>query len=118
MNGEQHLKIDNTNGAFMPLSIERLQNDVDLAGRKVDVFSLSHYYEQNGDLVPDPDMTFAVSQNDQAFIWPMTYQNCLTYTEGLFIRAGKWQINKAIQNDQAVFAGLWLNNIKHQQSIK
>ena len=117
MNGEQHLKIDNTEGSFMPLSIEQLGSEMDLAGRKVIVYSLAHYYKQNGDLVPDPDMKFAVSQVDGMYIWAMTYQDYRSYQEGIYIDNGTWKLNKRIQNDHADFAGQWLINIKNQQNL-
>ena len=34
------------------------------------IFSLAHYYEQNGDLVCDPDVTFLVA--DQ--VHPLTFE--------------------------------------------
>ena len=36
-------------GVYLPLSVERIDDDR---------FSLAHYFEQNGDLVPDPDIEF------------------------------------------------------------
>ncbi len=115
MNGEDHLKIDNTEGTFMPVHIEKLY-DKDLAGRKVGIYSVAHYYEQNGDLVPDPDMTFAVSKVDPMYIWPMSYQNIMTYQESLWCgEDDKWKINKRVQGEHAVFAGQWMKNIKDQQ---
>lgn len=118
MNGENHARIDNTNGVFMPVHIERLQTNVNIAGREVDIYSVSHYYEQNGDLVPDPDMTFAVSRIDPMYIWPMSFQNALMYREGIFFsNDSKWAIRPSEQKDQAVFAGQWMKNIKEQQGI-
>lgn len=44
------------------------------------VISLAHYYEQNGDLVPDPDMTIRIySQTKMAEA--LTFQNCYIYQE-------------------------------------
>jgi len=45
---EFYVKISNE--PFMPLSIERHGNQV----------TVTHYFEQNGDLVPDPDMEFEI----------------------------------------------------------
>jgi len=112
------IKIDNSRGAFMPVHLEKIETDVNLAGRPVDIYSLSHYYEQNGDLIPDPDMTFAVSKVDSAYIWPLTIQNQFGYKRGIYrAENGAWKINASEQADQAVFAGMWLKNIKQQQDL-
>lgn len=46
-------KVDNASGAFMCVCVERVEET-----QYGPVFSVAHYYEQNGDLVPDPDVTF------------------------------------------------------------
>ena len=48
-----HRTIDNTKGTFMPVHVERV-NECELG----QLFSVTHYYEQNGDLMRDPDMEF------------------------------------------------------------
>jgi hypothetical protein len=60
MGQADYLKLDRGGSAIMALSIEKLVPEVDFAGTNATIYSLSHYFEQNGDLVPDPDMTFAV----------------------------------------------------------
>lgn len=60
MGQADYLKLDRGGSAIMALSIEKLVPEVDFAGNNATIYSLSHYFEQNGDLVPDPDMTFAV----------------------------------------------------------
>ena len=115
MDGKQHLKIDNTDNTFMPLSIEKL-NSIEICNREVDIYSLTHYYKQNGDLVPDPDMTFAVYKLKPSYIWAMSYQDYRTYEESIYYSDG-WKTNRKMQKDHTVFAGKWLQNIKHQQNI-
>lgn len=120
LNGERHLQLDNSQGSFMPVIIEYLFTTV-MADFSVDVYSLSHYYEQNGDLIPDPDMQFATrtTLNGELQIFPMTFQNALKYDEALFQNAdNKWQYYKGLQKDLATFANMWLKNIKFQQSLK
>ena len=48
---EDHKKVDNSGGAFMPVSVEFIGKC-----RLGDLFSVAHYYEQNGDLMRDPEM--------------------------------------------------------------
>jgi hypothetical protein len=56
---EIYLKLEQDN--FMPLVLEK---------HEPHVFSLSHYYVQNGDLMSDPDVTFIIFGGSN---------NCLIY---------------------------------------
>jgi hypothetical protein len=55
----QHVRINFVPEIFMTLSSEYIFT-TDIVGRNMKVFSFEYYYLQNGDFVPDPDMTFAV----------------------------------------------------------
>lgn len=120
----RHLKINNAPDAFMPLSVELLESDLIINEvLNVKIYSLAHYFEQHGDLVPDPDMTFAVIVHtvlspELVHIAPMTYQDSLSYNEGMFFDAGRLMIRKSVQADMTRFANTWLNNIYHQQLIE
>ena len=46
---------------------------------KNQIVTMSHYYEQNGDLVPDPDIMFAVQQG--IVTYRQLSQNMGNYTE-------------------------------------
>lgn len=108
-------KIDNTNGSFMPVVIEVI--DTPVQGGLV--FSIAHYYEQNGDLMRDPEMTFWKKNEEEIF--PMTYQ-----MDGIFngyrkslelLEDGRYAINRRENYDQKVFANMWFRNIKEQQRL-
>lgn len=88
---KEHLKLDNSGGVFMPLSIQRLDKNR---------VSLTHYGELNGDLMADPDMEFEIGED---YIKPLTYQNDYM---GFFT-----------DNPDAEFANMWLRNIKEQQRL-
>jgi hypothetical protein len=109
-----HVKIDNTNGAFMPVSFERLDT-FDFCNRKTTSYSIAHYYKQNGDLVPDPDMVFFFV-HDTNQIFPAYFQDYRSFKECLYFD-GVWKFNPIEQKDQAKFANIWLNNIKEQQGF-
>lgn len=64
----EYLRIENE--PYERLCIESL-GYADYKGRPV--YSMAHYYEQNGDLMADPDLTFSVDIEAGA-IWPQTYQ--------------------------------------------
>lgn len=65
--GESSIKIDNSGGAFMPLSVERLLV-FDIGSQ----YSFCHYYEQNRDLCQDPEMLFL--RHNNGLIYPMMFQ--------------------------------------------
>lgn len=110
---ENHLILNN-NSDFMPLHVELLYNST---GGKV--FSFSHYYKQNGDLVPDPDMTFLMNAEMPQFITPLTFQNALVYDEVCTMKGNKWMINDRRRlKDLVKFANVWMQNIKLQQELK
>jgi len=61
------MRIDNE--PFERLCIEKIDTNV---------ISVAHYFEQNGDLVPDPDMVFFILDS---YWYPVSFQNQLTYQE-------------------------------------
>lgn len=58
-----------TREGLMPLSIEDLGYTFE--GRKV--YGMMHFYTQAGDMMRDPDMTFAVDR-EKGTVEPLTYQ--------------------------------------------
>jgi hypothetical protein len=81
---------------------------------------VAHYYEQNGDLMADPEMTFLVSAVDGR-VYPLSYRQ-----DGLGIYRESVKFNEAgqidghyprEQRDEATFSGQWMKNIKFQQAI-
>lgn len=109
--GEDHRRIDNTNGAFMAVVVET----VEVAPTGAPIVSVAHYYEQNGDLMADPEMTFLLA-NDRVF--PMSYR-----LDGLgvnrvafeYLDKNRWRLNAREQAGETLFANQWMRNIKHQQ---
>jgi hypothetical protein len=83
------------------------------------VFSVAHYYEQNGDLMKDPDMTFLRGADGNYY--PLSYRQ-----DGLGIDqdAIEWddngdinRFNAKMQADFVSFANGWMENIKDQQKL-
>jgi hypothetical protein len=121
MQGKQHLKI--INEPFMPLTIERIGQAY---GGEAQLYSLCHYYEQNGDLMQDPEMCFIVADHrgqdnptawDQVRIAPYLYQqaNTGTYQESITLQNNELTtIDHALQAEHTAFANQWLSNIKQQ----
>jgi hypothetical protein len=106
-----HRKIDNTPG-FMSVHVEHI-GQCDLGP----MFSVAHYYEQNGDLMKDPDMTFLRGEDGQYYPLefqqdPVIYQCAVEWEDGKIAR-----VNQKLQRDLAKFAGMWMRNIKAQQGL-
>jgi hypothetical protein len=90
-------KVDNAKGAFMAVCVERVEE----SGHGP-IFSVAHYFEQNGDLVPDPDVTFL--RDAAGDFYPLDDD-------------GSVRVNRAQQADLAYFAANWTKNIRQQQGL-
>ncbi len=92
-----------SNPPFMPLTIERHRNRVVVA----------HLFEQNGDLVPDPDQEFEIAA-DHTWI-PVAIQHAIgTYHRAIEIRDGKRYANVREYRDQIQFSRMWARNLIRQ----
>jgi hypothetical protein len=112
-------KIDNAGEGVMPVTIEVVGKREDGKGL---VVSLAHYYEQNGDLMRDPEMVFLWFP-EQKMVFPVTYrqdglgldQQAVTeFDESTGAYNG---VYPRMQAQQTSFANLWMKNIKQQQRI-
>lgn len=87
---------------FMPLVIE--QNEPNY-------ISLTHYYESNGDLVPDPDMVVKFDMNDQT-AEAISYQDSYSYQD---VRNEMGMVaDFKLQNKLNGFLLQWLHNLTEQ----
>ena len=91
---------------FMDLHIEILSSDR---------VSVTHYYEANWDLVPDPDVVFLLKK-DLNFVIPLSYQDSFiyyeTYTDNEFKNFNTWKLDILEK-----FTKLWFRNLKSQWFI-
>ena len=97
-------------GSIMALHVEKIgQNHFG------EIFSFAHYYEQNGDLMRDPDITM-LKAGVQLF--PLSYRQDNLGIDREYVRFNEtsWSIAKRHQADLAVFCTHWARNIKNQQS--
>jgi len=97
---EEHIRL--VSDGFMPLVIERIGDDT---------ISVTHYYEQNGDLMSDPDMTF-IFDNENKVLSARTYRqdNIAVYKNALDDN----KLNIALVKELNSFAKTWFDNIKVQ----
>ena len=112
----------------MPLTIEKLEENILTPWGVATTYSLSHSYLQNGDLMRDPEMVFILVDNlsdEKDFhgigIYPQMYQqdNLGLYEESVTIENGQIKsFIKTWQHSHCNFANLWLKNIKQQGFVK
>ena len=98
-----------TREGLMPLSIEDLGYTFE--GRKV--YGMMHFYTQAGDMMRDPDMTFAVDR-EKGTVEPLTYQqdNMSLYQE-VYSEDGK-RYKPKLRTDLDNFLWQWMKNILEQ----
>ena len=108
-----HKKIDNTKGTFMPVHVEHV-NKCSLG----QIFSIAHYYKQNGDMMRDPDMEFILGGDGEYYpisFWqdaPTIRDEPLTWKNGEMV-----SYNEKRQAALVTFANTWMRNIKEQQGL-
>ena len=115
--GRRHRKIDNAGGVFMAVVVE------DIGGAQLGqaigtLFSVAHYYTQNGDPMRDPEMVFFRGPGGKYF--PTMFQQD---SAGIYQECVKWSGEKIIsyfpelQDDQVEFANMLMKNICEQQEL-
>ena len=102
-------KVDRGTG-FMPVCVECLQQT-----GLGPLFSVAHYFEQNGDLVPDPDVVFVRAADGWA---PVSFQNLVAYRIAVtFYEDGTVEVDAHEQRDLVQFCNQWMKNIREQQGL-
>ena len=109
-----HMKKDESPGAFMAVHVEHI-GSCNLGPK----FSVAHYYEQNSDLMKDPDMVFIRGKDGEYY--PIEFQQD---NIAFFQRAVSYdddekidRYHPLIQADMVKFANQWMVNIAMQQHI-
>ncbi len=109
---QDHIKIDNSGGTFIPVTVEHLYKTP-----AATVYSVTHWVEYNSDLCRDCDMTFAVTAEGIA---PLEYQADFTgtYQEAAVLSNGRVEVQDERQyNSLLSFTNVWMNNINEQQCL-
>jgi len=102
--------------AIMQVVVEKIYHE-NIYGK---VYAVGHYFQQNGDRMSDPEMTFLVNDDDGR-VYPLSFEMhgvLARYEESAIFTDGKLSgIYKKMSNDHKNFANQWMENIKHQQSL-
>ena len=101
-------KFGEAGGAIMPAVVECLAPNQ---------YSVSHYYEANGDLVPDPDMEFYRAETGAWFPVAITMSSGYR-SVALKIEDGKIKsyVPSALV-ELCSFTTMWMRNIRSQQGL-
>lgn len=98
---------------YMPLTME----DLGYTFHDRKVYSITHYGEQNGDLMRDPDMTIAVDRQ-AGTVEPLTWQNDYMgrYSE-VYVTGddGRELYRPRLRTELDRFLWMWLKNIGEQK---
>ena len=95
------VKIENS--GFMPLTVEKHGEQVVVA----------HYFEQNGDLVPDPDMEF-YAKDERDWV-PVAIQHATGhYVRSARIANGIWLFEPGAVRELNQFSRMWARNLLAQ----
>lgn len=80
------------------------------------LFSITHYFKQNGDMCQDPEMLFFKRDNKY---FPSMFQTAIppVYEESVFLKDDDVVFNPRLQADHKAFANTWMLNIKEQQGL-
>ncbi len=107
-------KIDNAAGAFMAVNVEV----IDHRPQHGYLIAVSHYYEQNGDLIADPDCVFWLKAFDAEQIVPISFeQGGVTYQRAVTFDGEAIHLNEKLQKDITSFCNDWMKNIQDQQNL-
>ena len=88
---------------YLPLTIEKQGNRI----------AVTHYFEQNGDLVPNPDMEF-VDLGSRGWL-PVAIQHSNgIYVRAAFLEEGEWKCYPKRLKDLESFSKLWARNLLSQ----
>ena len=90
---------------FMDLGVDRLYGDKESV-----TIALSHYFKQNGDMVPDPDMEIRIYPA-MKMAEALTYQDSFGYR---MVYPTPDEVNLKAKKDLNVFLNQWLTNILGQ----
>lgn len=104
-----YIKIDNA-ASFMPISVQKIGPNI---------YAAAHYYEQNGDMMRDPEIRLWRSPFTER-LYPIGYRQdpyCDRELATMGADGMPESYNVQAQKEAAVFCGQWAENIKRQQGI-
>jgi hypothetical protein len=99
---------------YMRLCIENVGINLCCGPRGGALISVAHYYEQNGDLMRDPDLVFEIIDGEW---WPISYRqdNLGLFQEAVWCDdSSRVMVRQKLVRDLKSFARQWDRNLKEQ----
>jgi uncharacterized protein YqiB (DUF1249 family) len=93
---------------YQPLHVDVLECSTEHV-----TIALAHYYKQNGDLVPDPDMQVRFYPKHK-MAEALTFQNSFGYHEVYDVQDGVRLVNMNTKRQLNAFLAEWSRNLKSQ----
>jgi len=97
---------------FMDLTVEVFPEGEDM------VLSVCHYYEQNGDLCRDPEITYKLVNQTEELVWEdattITQDPVGVYREVYKTVDGKNFVNTKLKTELQDFTQMWVKNLESQ----
>jgi hypothetical protein len=93
---------------YMPLYIDTIGNNE---------IALAHYYKQNGDLCPDPDMQIKIVP-EMKMAEALTLQDSFGFKQVYYEKDGTMFVNPSLKRDLNRFLDQWLTNLRQQGFYK
>ena len=106
-----YAKIDNANDVFMPVVVEQVGENQ---------LSIAHYYEQNGDLMADPEIVFLKKEYSYGVEYYPIYERMSglgSDVELVIFENRKPKMISNLQKQTASFCTTWMRTITMQQGI-
>ncbi len=107
-----HFSLTIENPPYMSLGIEAWNSPIPGEGRRI---SVAHYFEQNGDLVPDPEVEITDTG------WPIELSQALGYTQVMVYSEDGRTLRfapKAKRDVLHFLNGTWARNLRAQGFIE
>lgn len=106
-------KVDNDPGTWMAVHVDCIAPGL---------YRVGHYFEQNGDLCPDPEMLFLRSEVDGERYWLPVEGKFAIGSEHTYLVLGEANEVKGVRQrafaDACSFANLWMKNVRYQQGLR
>ena len=99
-------------GHFMAVSVEIIGSSG--LGPLV---SVAHYYEQNGDLMRDPDVVFLIGADRHVYPISFRQDNLGINLESAYVEDGVWKVRVKMQAQLCSFCTQWMRNVDDQQQL-
>ena len=111
---DSYVKIDNSDGNFMPVYVALYRKSL---GNRI--IRVGHFTRIDGDIIADPEMRFLYDETEDIYYTFYYRQDCLGVEQESvkIVRSEITRVNRLLQESHTNFANQWIRNIKNQQNL-